>query len=465
MMQPEMQLANSVHPGLQRKEKNMAKRLLTQSYYTLDILIASVSLAVLVAGLTLASHFALAKTDDAETTLLVWAGDQAHQAPDFVAVIDFDADSPTYGRIVRTVPVPGPGGIGNEPHHVGLSADRRTVALGGLLSILRGQDQVFFFDVSNPRQPRFLRSDNPPNASIADEFHPLRQGGFLATFMGGSNGANPGRVVEYDKHQQFIQTWPSAPPDDGFNPHGIAIDEARNLMLTSDFICPVHTLHVPGGDGVMLRGSVRVWNLAHRSITRTITVGDPAHPAGTIDVQLIPADPHHRAFTAGMADNQLYLIDTEAGHATAVFDFGAFAIPNAPVWPQLMRISRDGRRLFVSLNYAGLAGKIVMLDIDRPEHPHVLSTVDLGPGSGPHYLRLTQDERRLVVSDYFLVEDLAPGGVVHAEGDHKVHVINVGPRRMQLDTRFNVDFNRDIATGPARPHGMVMLGGAAGHTH
>ena len=106
-----------------------------------------------------------------------------------------------------------------------------------------------------------------------------------------------------------------------------------------------------------------------------------------------------------------------------------------------------------------------MLDIDRPEHPHVLSIVDLGPRSGPHYLRLTQDERRLVVSDYFLVEDLAPGGVVHAEGDHKIHVINVGPDRMALDPRFDVDFNRDIATGPARPHGMVMLGGSTRHQH
>jgi hypothetical protein len=49
--------------------------------------------------------------------------------------------------------------------------------------------------------------------------------------------------------------------------------------------------------------------------------------------------------------------------------------------------------------------------------------MDIGPSSGPRYLQLTRDERRLVVSDYFLVEDLAPGGVVHAEGDHKIHVL------------------------------------------
>jgi hypothetical protein len=50
----------------------------------------------------------------------------------------------------------GDNAVGNEPHHVGLSRDGRTVALGGLLSALKGQDQVFFFDVSEPRHPTFI---------------------------------------------------------------------------------------------------------------------------------------------------------------------------------------------------------------------------------------------------------------------------------------------------------------------
>jgi len=126
-----------MHPGLQRKENIMAKRLRTESHYAVRWIlgIAGLSLGLLVAGVTLIANLAFAKTDDAETTLLVWAGDQAHQAPDFVAVIDFDADSPTYGRILHTVPLPGPSAIGNEPHHVGLSTGRAPphgmVMLGG----------------------------------------------------------------------------------------------------------------------------------------------------------------------------------------------------------------------------------------------------------------------------------------------------------------------------------------------
>jgi hypothetical protein len=43
------------------------------------------------------------------------------------------------------------------------------------------------------------------------------------------------------------------------------------------------------------------------------------------------------------------------------------------------------------------------------------------------------------------------------EGDHKIHVIDVDDNRMERDRRFDVDFDRDIATGPARPHGVLMF--------
>jgi hypothetical protein len=407
---------------------------------------------VIATGLVLGMTLAAARGQ--EETLLVWASDKAHQAADFVAVIDFDRDSSTYGKVLRTVPLEGAGAVGNEPHHLGISRDGRTMALGGLLSVLKGQDQVFFFDVTRPRYPTFIRSDNPPEASITDEFAPLNNGGFLVTFMGGAGGAQPGRVVEYDAGTARVKTWPVTPPAEGFNPHGISVDEANNVMVTSDFICPLRTLHVHGGDTADIRGSVRVWDFARREITKTIIVGDPAKPAGTMEVQLIPRDRRLRAYTAGMVDDKLYLIDTQKGTSNQVFDFGVFSTPDAPAMPQLLKLNREGTRLFVTLNGAG---KVVMFNVARPDRPKVISVVDLGAGSGPHFLRLTDDERRLVVSDYFLVEDLAPGGIVNVEGDHKVHVINVHGNRLELDAAFDVDFDRDISTGPARPHGVVVL--------
>jgi hypothetical protein len=376
--------------------------------------------------------------------LFVWAGDQARQAADFLAVVDFDEDSPSYGKVLSTLPLPGPGESGNEPHHVGLSADGRVLATGGLLSVLKGQREIFFFDVSNPDAPEFLSSADPPDSAITDEFYPLAEGGFLVTMMGGPAGHHPGRVAEFDRDLRLVAEHPAQPPTDGFNPHGISVRPEINLMVTSDFICPSTTLHaVPGG--LDLRGSIRVWSFRERKIVRTVTLPSPA---GTIDVRLIPGDEKRRAFTAGMTDDQLYLVDTRRGRARAVFDFGAIAKGG---WPQLMRITRDGRRLFVSMN---VAGKVAMLDTSDPERPVLLQTLDLGPDSGPHYIALTRDEKRLVITDYFLNEDEA--GKVHAEGDHKVHVARVTSRNLVLDRRFKLDFNTAIASGPARPHGVAF---------
>jgi selenium-binding protein 1 len=215
-------------------------------------------------------------------------------------------------------------------------------------------------------------------------------------------------------------------------------------MVTSDFVCPSTTLHaVPGG--LDLRGSIRVWLFKQRKLLKTIQI---AGAVGTIDVKLIPGDPHQRAYTAGMADGHLYLIDTNNGRAKSVFDFSTIA-PGG--FPQLMRMTRDGKRLFISMN---AAGKIVMFDTSDPNDPRVLKVLDLGSASGPHYIALTENEKRLVITDYFLNED--DFGKVHAEGDHKVHVALVTPNDLVLDTRFNLDFNSAFITGPARPHGVAF---------
>ena len=105
---------------------------------------------------TATRYFLRADRDDEEKHMFVWAGDQARTNPDFLTVLDFNERSPAYGRVITSLPLPNPGAAGNEPHHVGLSADGRVLAAGGLLSVLKGQKEIFFFDVSNPRAPRFL---------------------------------------------------------------------------------------------------------------------------------------------------------------------------------------------------------------------------------------------------------------------------------------------------------------------
>ncbi len=376
------------------------------------------------------------------TTLYVWAGDQFRLADDFVAVIDFDENSKTYGKLMKTVPVPA--SAGNEAHHMHLSADGSVLACGGLLSLLNNQDGIFFLDVTHSRNPTYLKSTSAPLSAITDDFLPLASGGFLVTQMGSNTGGAPGRIAEFDADLNLVHEWPDKPPAEGFNPHGISVRPEINLMVTSDFVNPVSTLDAFIGQPEF-RGSVRIWDLAARKIVRTVTIPTAL---GTMDVKLIPGDRKRRALTAGMFDSKIYLVDTQTGTYKPVFD--AVTVSDGPMsMPQILSITSDGTRLiFPLLN----TGQIVMLDISNPEYPFVLDVVRLGPGSQPHVAGLTEDNKRLVVTDYFLNED--DFGKVHFEGDHKVHVLRVQRTKLEIDHRFNLDFNTAMAT--SRPHGIAI---------
>ncbi|HEY2039320.1 MAG TPA: selenium-binding protein SBP56-related protein [Edaphobacter sp.] len=400
-----------------------------------------------------------------EKVLYIWAQDQAQVAPDFLAVIDFDEQSPKYGTVIHVVPVPPPGNTGNEPHHCHLNSTKTILGCGGLLSLLKGQNGIFFFNVLDPKKPRFMFSAKAVESSMTDDFLPIEDGGFLITQMGSADGMAPGRVAEFDGRMHFVadhfgtislfEEWPSKPPLDGFNPHGISARPDLNLMMTSDFILPSSTL-MPSM-GPVLRGSVRIWNYRKRKITRTINLFSPdGSPAqGTMDVKMLPKDPHGYGYTAGMFDGHIFLIDPEQDIGTVAFDLSTVKphvdTPVPGGMGQIMATPKSGDRLIVG---TFMAGQVVMLDTTDRFHLEQVSVVSFGANAGPHNIVLSDDDSRLVVTDYFLNED--EKGIIHFEGDHKVHVLKVTHDSLTEDKRFNLDFNTAFKTGPARPHGIAM---------
>ncbi len=413
------------------------------------------AVVVAVAGLSIGGHARVhgetnREDDHREKTLYIWAGDRDRARPDFLAVVDFNEHSSNYGRVLRTVPLPAPMNTGNEPHHCHLSADRNVLACGGLLSLLSGQNSIFFFDVSNARHPRFLFSTNTPNSSITDDFLPLPGGGFLITQMGSASGGEPGAVAEFDRRLRFVAEYPATRPIDGFNPHGMSADFRRNLMVTSDFVNPITTLNIWPGP-IELRGALRFWDLAARQITRTVFLPEAQ---GSMDVKLIPGDPHGRAVTANMFSGLVYTVDPTDGSVVQAFDceniLPHIDVPVRGGMVQLLAMPKRGNRLIFASFQAGQVG---MLDISNRQAFTEQAIVNLGVDAGPHAIKLTDDDSRLVVTDYFLDQD--GFGKIHFEGDHKVHVIKVTEDTLDLDPRFELDFDTAFAF-PARPHGIAM---------
>ena len=268
-----------------------------------------------------------------EKTLYIWAGDQAHKAPDFLAVIDFDEESADYGKVIKTVPLPPPGNIGNEAHHCHLNSTGKLLGCGGLLSVLKGQNGIFFFDVSEARNPRFLFSAKAVESSITDDFLPTENGGFLITQMGVGRRRSPRPRRGIRRQLHFVgnhfgeismfQEFPKTPPVDGFNPHGISARPDLNVMMTSDFILPSSTLTGSRGPELARFG-------AHLELSRS------ADWPSTINLVLARrrtrAGHHGREDAAqgsapvsatprGCSTDTFTLIDPVAGTGVAAFDW------------------------------------------------------------------------------------------------------------------------------------------------
>lgn len=165
---------------------------------------------------------------------------------------------------------------GNDPHHLGVSLDGKTIWGGGLLSLLKTQDTAYYFDVTNPYRPKFSKSDRAILGSIADEIRAKPEGGFFITYMGSALGTTPGRLIETDADYNIIHEWPE--DVDGtlnilgeqFSPHGLSIDWERKFILTSDFVEPV-TILKPSA-GVRRANTLRLWDLDSRTILNTLTI-------------------------------------------------------------------------------------------------------------------------------------------------------------------------------------------------
>ena len=144
-----------------------------------------------------------------EPYLLAWAGDADRQSSDFLAVLDADPTSPSYGKVLRTYPVRS---RGNEPQSLIAAprADRRVSASGVLTN------RTFVFDVRQPLAARLVHIDEPgpqrrlgaphayvslPNGHVVVTCtDPLRYRGDPREILGA-----PGGLVELDADGGFVQ--------------------------------------------------------------------------------------------------------------------------------------------------------------------------------------------------------------------------------------------------------------------
>jgi len=90
-------------------------------------------------------------------------------------------------------------------------------------------------------------------------------------------------------------------------------------------------------------------------------------------------------------------------------------------------------------------GAVQQYDIADPMQPKLVSSVAIPQAQ---MMKLTPDNKRLYVSNSLLSN-------LDGKVPYRVRLVNVGPKGMALDPKFDVDFEH-FPTGQARPHDMLL---------
>ena len=363
--------------------------------------------------------------------LYLWTASADTAAPDFLAVLDVTEDTNAggrYGRLVATVPVPG---RANLPHHTEheLSAGGRLFANG------YGSGRTWIFDVSDPAAP-----------SIAAEFrdldgytHPhsylrLPNGNVLATFQmrHDTSGMRPGGLVEVAPDGRAVRSRSAdaAGLDPETRVYSAGIVPALDRIVTT-------TTDMAGSSDASRQ--LQIWRLSDLSLLHTIVLPDGA--AG--GESRLTAEPRV------LADGRTVLVST--------FSCGLYlmeglesAAPTARLVASFPRKPRTYCAIpVVAGNYYLVTvpawSAVVSLDISDPANPREVSRLTLGPDDVPHWIAISPDQRRVVVTGYAAMKHR----VVMARFDSATGALS-------LDDRFGepgVAAPGFAMTGRSWPHG------------
>src|SRR4051794_16102099 len=140
------------------------------------------------------------RLDRPEKYLYLFCVDADAKDNDFVAVIDVDADSPTYGTITYTLDL---GSKGNETHHWGYTDDRTRIWAGGLLS-----SRIWILDVATdpakPRVEKVLEEVTKEAGLSGPHTYYALPGRMMLSFLGAADGGLPAGLAEYTNDGRFI---------------------------------------------------------------------------------------------------------------------------------------------------------------------------------------------------------------------------------------------------------------------
>lgn len=324
--------------------------------------------------------------------LLVWAGDRDKKGNDFLAVIDADPASASYGHLLAT--------LATDQQTMQVHHTEYTMPASGMLF---ANDHVagrtFIFDVRNPLQPKIVTSFT----DMAGYMHPhsyvrLPNGHVLATFQhehhGGVSpaaaGAVSGGLVEIDDSGRVVRSASNADP--AFTsallmPYGLVVLPALDRVVSTN-----SSMHM---EDVFSGVTYQIWRLSDLKLLHTeyFDVG-PDHyrhispeeprlgPDGSVFVQ-----------TLGCGLERITHIDSAQPESKLVYRFPGN-------WCGVPTVV--GHYLVQSV--PGIHG-FVVVDLSDPASPREVSRLTLSDHYFSHWTGWDPATQRLVVTSGDTPED------------------------------------------------------------
>jgi 56kDa selenium binding protein (SBP56) len=369
--------------------------------------------------------------------LFAWTGDIDQKGNDFLAVIDADPASPTYGHLVTT--------LVTDQQTVRVHHTEYVMPVSGMF-FANDHDagRTFIFDVREPLHPKIVTSFNDMDGYM----HPhsyvrLPNGHVLATFQhthdndGGMKWAATGGLVEIDDTGKAIRSASSADrkfPGALLTPYSLVVLPKIDRVLSTN-----SSMHDEG----MFQGvTYQVWRLSDLKLLKTeyFDVGENRYAQISPEEPRVGPDGSIFVQTLGCGIERVTGVGTDHPVSKLVHTFPGD-------WCGVPTIV--GHYLIQSVP---AMGGVISLDIADPGKPMEVSRLALNFAL-PHWTGWDEKTQRLVVTGrtprlYLVKLDLATGALAIDEAFH------------DDDGKPGFNFaDRDWPhgwKGSGRPHGVVF---------
>jgi hypothetical protein len=370
--------------------------------------------------------------------LYLWTASADASQPDFLAVLDITENADRYGRLVTTLPVPG---RDNGPHHTEheMAADRQLFANGFT------SGQSFVFDLTNPAAPRIVRQFGDVDGySHPHSFLRLPNGNVLATFQMRHDPATgvvrTGGIVEMTPAGIEVR---SSSADGPGMAAGLRVYSGQVVPAFDRLVTTTTDMHK---DDPASR-NLQVWRLSDLALLRTFPLPDgPAGNEGTLTAEprLMPDG---KTVLVSTFSCGLYLMEGLDGGTPSARLVASF--PRKPGTFCAIPVIA-GHYYLVTVP---ALSAVVSLDISDPSSPKEVGRLTLATEDVPHWIAISPDQRRVVVTGYEALQ-------------HRALIARFDPAsgKLTLDERFREEGSAEPGfrmDNKAWPHG----GNAKGIPH